>query len=304
MRANFPLFIRSATSCKNAVIEKVTSSRAVAPDLYLDPSKWKALKPEQIFGLYRERIVKLGSQYKPCKTELDALLSTAEHTGVSAKSIRAMYYGGEQAAFDLAGTNMEDDYRPKPFMFDDLPSQAQTLVQQHREQRFYNRLAAYELPTLVQYRREYKRPSPRTNPVTYRYTTYIGEEHPNSRKVVMSLRTKDLELSDKETHKFRLLAQTRYDHLTDIFKMSSDRYPEAAQNARYLSDTLQALIKEAKDTKDDFADVPLDTRHTIAKNLRKKTRNFEFPEEWKRPQDAPKGLANLTDLLQQQLEKS
>ncbi|SCU96862.1 LAFA_0G08504g1_1 [Lachancea sp. 'fantastica'] len=303
MRANFPLLIRSTTSCKNAAIEKIKTSGGIAADLYLDPSKWQRLKPDQIFGLYRERMVKLGSQYKPCKEELNALLSTSEHTGVPAASIRSLYYGGEEAAHSLAGSNMQNDYRPTPFMFDDLPSQAQTLVQQHREQRFYNRLAAYELPSLVQYRQEYKRPSQRTNPVTYRYTTYIGENHPNSRKVVLSLKTKDLELNDKEVHKFRLLARTRYDHLTDVFKMSSDRYPEAAQNARYLSDTLQALIKEAKNLEDDFSDVPLDTRHTTAKNLRKNTRNYKFPEEWKRPQDAPKELVNLTGLLQEQLQK-
>ncbi|SCV04153.1 LANO_0G08482g1_1 [Lachancea nothofagi CBS 11611] len=304
MRTGVALWMRSGMSCKNAVINKASGNAAtVAADLYLDPSKWKALQPHQIFDLYRERVVKLGSQYKPSKEELDALLSTAEHTGVSPRSIRAVYYGGEQAAYDLNGVNMEDDYKPKPFMFDDLPSQAQTLVQQHREQRFYNRLAAYELPTLAQYRQEYKRPSPKTNPVTYRYTTYIGEEHPNARKVVVSLKTNDIGLTDKEVHKFRLLAQTRYDHLTDVFKMSSDRYPEPAQNARYLSDVLQSLIKESKDTSNDFSDVPLDTRHTIAKNLRKNRRDYKFPEEWKRPEDAPKELVNVSEIIQQQLQK-
>ena len=196
---------------------------------------------------------------------------------------------------------IRDSYKPTPFLFDELPSQAQTLVQQHREQRFYNRLAAYELPKLVQYRQEYRRPSPKTNPVTYRYTTYIGEDHPNSRKVVLSLKTKDLGLTEKEVHKFRLLARTRYDHTTDIFKMSTDRHPEAAQNARYLSDVLQRLIKEAKDVSDDFADVPLDTRHIVARNLRRKTRDYKFPEEWKRPQDAPKEMVNVAELIQKSL---
>ncbi|SCU81851.1 LADA_0C01442g1_1 [Lachancea dasiensis] len=303
MRPGLSLLFRSAVSCRNAVASKPAQASTIAADLYLDPSKWKALQPEEIFRLYRERVVKLGSQYKPCKEELDALLSTAEHTGVAPRSITAMYYGGEQAAYDLKGLNMEDNFKPRPFMFDDLPSQAQDLVQQHREQRFYNRLAAYELPTLVQYRQEYQRPSPKASPVTYKYTTYIGEEHPNARKVVLSLKTKDLGLSEKEVHKFRLLAQTRYDHLTDIFKMSCDKFPEPAQNARFLSDTLKALFNAAKDTKDDFADVPLDTRHTIAKNLRKKKRDFEFPESWKRPQDAPKELVNMTELIQKQLQQ-
>ncbi|CAR24158.1 mitochondrial 37S ribosomal protein mS35 [Lachancea thermotolerans CBS 6340] len=301
MRCGIPLMIRSALICRNSVTNSAVKTGSIATELYLEPSKWRALKPEQIFSLYQERVVRLGSEYKPCKEELDALLSTAETTGVSPKTIRNIYYGGEQAAYDATGANIEDDFKPSPFMFDDLPSQAQALVQQHREQRFYNRLAAYELPKLVQYRQEYKRPSQKTHPVTYRYTTYIGEEHPNSRKVVVSLKTQQLGLNDKEVHKFRLLARTRYDHTTDIFKMSSDRYPEAAQNARYLSDKLQALIKEAKDTSDDFSDVPLDTRHTTARNLRRKTRGYKFPEEWKRPQDAPKEMVNVAELIQKTL---
>ena len=295
------LLMRSALSCRNVATKKAANSGVLAADLYQDPSKWKSLKPDQIFELYRERLVKLGTEYKPSKEELDALLSTAESTGVSPRAIKSVYYGGEQAAYDISGFNLEDDYKPTPFLFDELPSQAQTLVQQHREQRFYNRLAAYELPKLVQYRQEYRRPSPKTNPVTYRYTTYIGEDHPNSRKVVLSLKTKDLGLTEKEVHKFRLLARTRYDHTTDIFKMSTDRHPEAAQNARYLSDVLQRLIKEAKDVSDDFADVPLDTRHIVARNLRRKTRDYKFPEEWKRPQDAPKEMVNVAELIQKSL---
>lgn len=297
MRHSSCRFFHSSIKCLNAPASQVSKAATLSPDLYLEPTKWKGLKPEKVFELYQERLVKLGSQYKPCQEELSALLTTSEYTGVSPKAIKAVYYGGEQAAYDITGTTFEDDFKPKPFMFDDLPSQSQLLVQQHREQRFYNRLAAYELPLLAQYRQTYNKPSVKTHPVTYRYTTYIGEEHPNSRKVVLSVKTKDLELNEKELHKLRLLAKTRYDHTTDILKMSSERYSEPAQNARYLGDVLKRLIKEAKDLSDDFSDVPLDTRHTIAKNLRKKKRGYEFPEEWKRPEDAPKEKINIVEMI-------
>ncbi|CDF87718.1 probable 37S ribosomal protein S24,mitochondrial [Zygosaccharomyces bailii ISA1307] len=270
-------------------------------NLYLEPAKWKGLPSEKIFQLYRERIAKFGSRYQPCEEELQALLSTSEDTGVLKRDIRKIYYNGEKGAVDISGGSLKDNYSPTPFMFDELPSQAQDLVAQHREQRFYNRLAAYELPLLTQYRQEYKRLSPKTHPVEYRFTTYIGEEHPNARKVVLKTKVSDLGLNDKQRHKFCVLATTRYDSTTDIFKMSSDRHPEPAQNARYLSDVFQKLLKESKDMSDDFSDVPLDTRHTQAKMLRKKRHDYIFPDEWKRPQDAPKPKFRFVETLSENL---
>ena len=275
----------------------IASTASIPLNLYLEPSKWKGLPADKIFHLFRERTVRLGSQYKPCQEELDALLSTSEETGVLQRDIKKLYYGGERAAVDIIGGSIEDEYNPVTFKFDELPSQAQDLVAQHREQRFYNRLAAYELPLLAQYRQEYKSPSEKTHPLKYRFTTYLGEEHPNARKVVLQVKSSELALNKKEVHKFRILAKTRYDHETDIFKMSSDRFPEAAQNARYLNDIFQGLLKESKDLTDDFGDIPLDKRHTIAKNLRKKKHNHKFPEEWKRPEDAPKEKINIVEEL-------
>ncbi|EDO16405.1 hypothetical protein Kpol_1030p13 [Vanderwaltozyma polyspora DSM 70294] len=270
--------------------------------LYTEPAKWKGLPAETIFSLYKERMVKLGSEYKPCKEELDALISTSEHTGVSPGNIKNLYYKGEQAAIDINGGEGNSDEVIQPFEYDELPSPAQDLVDQHREQRFYNRLAAYELPLLAQFRQEYKPPSKKQFPVTYRYTTYIGEEHPAEKKVVLRVNSSSLGLNSKQLHKFRLLAKTRYDHITDVFKMSTERFPEASQNARYLNDVLQKLLKEAKDiSKDDFSDVPLDTRHTTAKMLRKKKHNYKFPEEWNRPEDAPQKTINLAHIFQKDL---
>lgn len=287
------------TAAKSA--SEIARTSVIPSNLYLEPTKWKGLPSDKIFHLYRERMVKLGSEYKPCNEELEALLSTSEETGILKRDIKKIYYNGEKGAVDILGGSLQDNYSPIPFMFDELPSQAQQLVAQHREQRFYNRLAAYELPLLTQYRQPYKRLSSVTHPLKYRFTTYLGEDHPNARKVVLQLKTSELGLNKKELHKFRLLSKSRYDHLSDVFKMSSERYPEAAQNAQYLSDVFQKLLKESKDAKEDFSDIPLDTRHTIAKNLRKKRHNYVFPDEWKRPEDAPQDKFNFVEELSKNL---
>lgn len=274
--------------------EEVVNSVTMPINLYLEPRKWKGLKSEQIFQLYKERMVKLGSAYKQSPEELEALLSTSQDSGVSPTNIRKLYYNGEQGAIDISGGKMKESYDALPFQYDELPSPAQDLVEQHREQRFYNRLAAYELPLLARFRQEYEKVPEKTHPVSYRFTTYIGEEHPNSRKVVLQVKSKNLGLDSKQLHKFQILAKTRYDHVTDIFKMSSDKFPESFQNAHYLNNVFQKLVAEAKDVeKEDFCDIPLDTRHITAKNLRKKKHNYQFPDEWKRPQDAPKETLNI-----------
>lgn len=288
-----------------------TKSAGMVSSLYMEPAKWKGLPPEQILSLYWERMAKLGKRYKQSNEELEALLTTSQYTGVPESHIRKLYKFGEKGMLEIGGGAALSGAKDKiggfsRFQFDELPSQALDLVAQHREQRFYNRLAAYELPLLAQYRQEYRRPDSKKYPVTYKYMTYIGEEHPNSKKVVLSLKTADLGLGERELHKFRLLASTRYDYTNDEFKMSSDRYPEPQQNAQYLSDTLNKLIKEAKDlSKDDFSDVPLDKRHIIARDLRKKQsmrlKNIKFPEEWKRPQDAPVPKVNIVEELKKTL---
>lgn len=284
----------------STVVNKATT---ISPTLYKEPSKWVGLENSEIIRLHNERKARLGPLYKPCEEEMNVLLPTAEEQGIPAKVFKEYYYkSSEEVERELGiAKGLDENVNMEPYNFDELPSQSQILVHQHREQRFYNRLAAYELPLLAKYRQEYKRPSFKTHPVTYRYTTYLGEEHPNARKVVMSVKTVDLGLNDKELHKLRLLAKTRYDPTTDIFKMSSDRYETSAQNANYLNSIFQRLLKEAKDTTDDFSDVPLDNRHIIARQMRKKKRGYKFPEQWKRPQDAPKKTIDLIDILHKQI---
>ncbi|AET39268.1 mitochondrial 37S ribosomal protein mS35 Ecym_4193 [Eremothecium cymbalariae DBVPG len=301
-KASLRCFIKDGGVVAGSKAKASNKAKVSSTELYKYPSQWHGLSPEKLLQLHFERQAILGGLYKPSEEEYRALLPSAGELGISENEFKKYYYApASQMEKELGIGDGRSTADAEPYGFDDLPSQAQVLVSQHREQRFYNRLAAYELPLLVKHRQEYNRPCPKTHPVTYRYTTYIGEKHANSRKVVLSVKTANLGLSEKELHKLRLLARTRYDHITDVLKMSSERYEEPAQNAKYLSTTLKKLIIEAKNTTDDLSDIPLDTRHTTAKNMRKKTRNHKFPEEWKRPEDAPKKTVNLIEMVADQL---
>ncbi|AOA63072.1 37S ribosomal protein S24, mitochondrial [Komagataella phaffii CBS 7435] len=270
--------------------------------LFLTPEKWKGLPSEKIFQLYQERVLSLGPKYTKDKHELEALLSTSKDTGFTYRQIQKIYEGGEISAYEVERKSVADDFKPQPFMFDDYPSQAHDLIDEHREQRYYNRVAAYELPQLAKFRQEFKKPSPTEKPLRFRYTTYLGESHPAERKVVLECRVSDLQLGPKESHKFKLLASVRYDHSTGLFKMSSDRFPEPTQNAKYLTQMFNRLLAESKNLKDSFEDVPLDTRHTKAKLSKKhRKKDYKFPASWNRPEDAPKPSMDVfREIYQQQ----
>lgn len=104
----------------------------------------------------------------------------------------------------------------------------------------------------------------------------MGENHGGSRKVVMDFSPQNLpDLSTPQQNKLIKLLGSRYDPNSTTAKMSSDRFPTSAQNKRYLIDTLERLMAEARDGQDMFEDVPFDFRHAKPK------KKFEFPEEWK-----------------------
>lgn len=114
------------------------------------------------------------------------------------------------------------------------------------------------------------------SPLRFRYTTYMGETHPASKKVVLELCTRDLpDLSEPQRLKLVKLVGVRYNPETDIVKMSSEMFPTQAQNKRYLGDLVDTLMAEAKNNEDSFEDVPLDFRH------HKWKRKLVFPEHWK-----------------------
>ncbi|KAK9474580.1 mitochondrial 37S ribosomal protein mS35 [Dipodascopsis tothii] len=180
------------------------------------------------------------------------------------------------------------------FQFDDVTASAHWMIQMHRMKRMYNRVAAYEMPMLRSLSSEYRAPGAEEI-FRFRFTTYLGEDHPGERKVTVEFKTKDLRsLSDSQLHKFRLLCGTRYNAQTDVVRMSCESFAEPAQNQRYLRDLIDRLVGEAREG-DTFEDVPLDTRHL---RLHRKKAGHKFPAEWARPQDAPERVRALAQYRQ------
>lgn len=89
-------------------------------------------------------------------------------------------------------------------------------------------------------------PPGNATPLRFRYTTYMGEEHPAESKVVVEFAPVDLGLSIIERNKLIKLAGPRYNPSKKIVKMSCEMFDHQAQNKRYLSDLVDRLVFEAK----------------------------------------------------------
>lgn len=120
----------------------------------------------------------------------------------------------------------------------------------------------------------------------------MGESHPAESKVVVEFSPADLPLDEAQQLKLRKLLGTRWNPETDVAKMSCEQFDQQAQNKRYLADLVQKLITAAKDPKDMFEDVPLDTRHHTVKVKPK------FPKEWRM---TPERMQELEDSRQKSL---
>lgn len=117
-------------------------------------------------------------------------------------------------------------------------------------------------------------PPTSATPLRFRYTTYLGEQHPAARKVVVEFCPSDLKLNPTQTAKLIKLCGPRYNPSTQIVRMSCESFETQAQNKHYLGDTVQSLVAEARDPKDTLEDVPFDFRHHKPKP------KLRFPEEW------------------------
>lgn len=121
----------------------------------------------------------------------------------------------------------------------------------------------------------------------------MGEEHPAAKKVVLEFCPADMpDLTTIQREKLKKLVGPRYNPEKDIIKMSCEMFETQAQNKRYLSDQVDSLLKESRDPKDDFADVPLDLRHHPIKIKPR------FPKEWRM---SPERKAELDTIRQQAL---
>ncbi|KAM5352348.1 hypothetical protein ACJ41O_005071 [Fusarium nematophilum] len=157
---------------------------------------------------------------------------------------------------------------------DDITSMAHGKLDEIREMRQYARLAVWELPLLSKFAKPFVPPTEK-QVLRWRYTSYMGEFHPAEKKVVVQFAPDDLKLTPVQTEKLKKLAGPRYNPETELIKMSSESFEHQAQNKRYLSNLVDDLIAAAKDPKDTFEDIPLDTRHY---KFEPKPR---FPKEWR-----------------------
>ncbi|KAF3807590.1 37S ribosomal protein S24 [Colletotrichum gloeosporioides] len=167
---------------------------------------------------------------------------------------------------------------------DDMTSMAHGKLDEIREHRHYHRIMAWEMPLLAKLAKPFEPPA-KDEVLRFRYTTYMGEHHPAEKKVVVEFSPVDLDLTPVQADKLRKLAGPRWNPEKDIIKMSSEKFEHQAQNKRYLSDLVDKLVATAKDPKDTFEDVPLDTRHH---QFKEKPR---FPVEWRMTEERRKELA-------------
>lgn len=81
----------------------------------------------------------------------------------------------------------------------------------------------------------------------FRYTTYMGEDHPAEKKVVVEFCPDDIPgLEPVQKDKLKKLVGVRFNPETQIVKMSSEMFESQAQNKRYLGDLVDSLVREAK----------------------------------------------------------
>ena len=129
-------------------------------------------------------------------------------------------------------------------------------------------------------------PPTHATPFRFRYTSYLGESHPATNKVVVEFDVGDLTLTPIQRNKLIKLSGARYNPSTDVVKMSCESFDTQAQNKRFLGERIHALLAEAKDSKDTFEDVPFDFRHHKPKP------RYEFPKDWILTAERKKALAD------------
>ncbi|KAI1335429.1 mitochondrial ribosomal subunit protein-domain-containing protein [Xylariaceae sp. FL0016] len=192
---------------------------------------------------------------------------------------------------------LEDD--SETFEEDDIMSMAHGKLEEFREYREYARVAAWQMPMLSKLAQPFEPPT-QQEPLRFRYTSYMGEFHPAESKVVVEFSPRDMPLNEAQQLKLKKLLGPRYNPETEIAKMSCEQFEHQAQNKRYLADLVNSLVAQAKDPKDMFEDVPLDTRHHHFKPKPK------FPKEWRVTEERMKFIQDTREksfLLDQKKEE-
>lgn len=287
---------QTSIRCSNAVVRQMlrnqhttaAGSASKERPLFLDPHKWIGLPADRVFELHNLRVNNLGEKYNPCDDERKAILSTFKSLAAGKLPLE---YGYELDNFkERIMNNTPSNLRGLPpkisnkRVFDKGETPHKELLKFQK----YS-LAAFEMPLLAKFRQPYVPPT-KSEPIKLTYRTDFSDNASEfNSKVTLSIKLKDLKLKDAEAKKFMLLADEKFNHNTKKLIFSSSKFPESTQNARWLVETLNTLVKESKDlTKNTFEDIPVNTRQSKAVKPK-----FNFPEEWKRPQDAPLKRHNI-----------
>ncbi|KAI9039913.1 mitochondrial 37S ribosomal protein mS35 [Aspergillus affinis] len=275
-----------------------------SPDLLSkeEKSMYDMLSPEervQFDAENRRMVAEFNDPEKRANAlaDLNREVANLERGGLRFEDIREKRPGfwaeEEDDEFGLV-EDADDEFRE-----DEMTSMAHAEVELHRDIREWTRIAAWDMPFLSQLARPFTLP-PDTHILRFRYTSYLGEQHPAESKVVMEVSTQDLApkyVSAAQLQTLLKLVGPRYNPNTEIIRMSCEKFTTRAQNKRYLGDLINTLIKEAKEG-DSFSDVPLDLRH------QKPERKLRFPEAWKMTEERKKQLeANRAERKQSELER-
>lgn len=260
--------------------------------LYLNPHQWKGLPSDKIFELHNQRKEALGEYYNPTNEERELILSSLPDL---------MTRKGDSLDYVFELDNFKERYMNNtPVAQRGLPPKLSNVEvvargdtpHQKRKNEQITRISAYELPLLANFRQTYQ-PPPKENVLKFKYFTDFSEEStPKNRAVLLTVHIKDLNLTPAQEKKFKLLSGNKFDHNTNVFHFNSKLLPEATQNARRAAEVFSALLAETKNLADDFADIPVDTRHSKPRKPK-----AEFPKEWARPQDAPVAKFNIVNTI-------
>lgn len=301
----------AATTTSQALKQAANNSKLSlsSSKLIHHPELWSGLPIDTVIKLYRSRVITLGKNYKRSETELNSLLKCSTNP-LETQIIYNIYNSSEGDIYKLdsdeidydqyvgEGMYMEDPL--EPYGFDEYPTSAQDIVHDFRDLMEFNRKAAFELPQLSKFRKNYNPESINNKPIKIKFTKFLGESHPGERKVVMEFYLKDLNLSKSQQHKFKLLSGSRYDFKTDIFKISCDKFNNQSQNLTYLNSILNNLITESAKNPENLLDLPLDKRHTVskyAKKQRKLKQFIPFPKEWEKPITTKQRTVSIKELI-------
>ncbi|KAK6841809.1 hypothetical protein PG995_000894 [Apiospora arundinis] len=272
-------------SLKNDVVpNEVQGLMSQSKPLKSNPSKSQRQAEARLLQTY-EAQSNFTPDQKAIFDELEKEIDSLDHaintaTAVPKKMKKETFWGEDEEDPDMLVEDIDDE-EPAD---DDIMSMAHGKLEEFREYREYARVAAWQMPLLSKLTRKFEPPTAEQC-LRFRYTTYMGEEHPAASKVVVEFSPRDLPLNAAQQLKLKKLLGARWNPETDIAKMSCEQFDHQAQNKRYLGDLVEKLVAQAKDKTDMFEDIPLDTRHHQIK-VRPK-----FPKEWR-----------LTEERMQQLE--